>query len=175
MKTQASAGLALILLLASPVFAQHREHGESWPRANAGEIPPPPERRSEEHARPEVEHRGDHLDAMPHVGGNRWFGHDEPGDPRYRLEKPFAFGRFERFGPAFRHRVVRVDHEHHRCRFDDDFLFEVAVWDWPLWDSWCWDCGDDFVVYEDPDHVGWYLIYDVHTGGFVHAQYLGRG
>ena len=174
MKTRAAASLALILLLASPVLAQHREHQQSWPRANAGEIPPPPERRSEGHAGPAAEHRGERVDAMPHVGGNRWYGHDAPGDARYRLERPFESGRFEHSGPTHRHHVARVDHRHHRCWLDEGFLFEIAAWDWPIWSGWCWDCGDDFVVYDDLDHDGWYLLYDVHTGGYVHARFLGR-
>ena len=53
--------------------------------------------------------------------------------------------------------------------------FEIADWDWPYYESWCWDCGPDFVVYEDPDHVGWYLLYDVDTGAYVHTLFLGRG
>ena len=175
MKTQLSASLALVLLLASPAFAQHRAHGESWPRANAGELPPPPTRRSDGHARPEAEHRGERTNAMPHVVGNRWFGHDAPHDPRFHLDKPFEHGRFEHFGPSHRHHVVRLDPHHHRCVFEDGFIFDIAVWDWPIWSGWCWDCGEDFVVYEDPDHVGWYLIYDVHTGGYVHALFMGRG
>ncbi|MGH2688394.1 MAG: hypothetical protein ACRDKW_06260 [Actinomycetota bacterium] len=24
-----------------------------------------------------------------------------------------------------------------------------------------------------PDHVGWYLVYAVDTGGYVHTRYLG--
>jgi len=49
----------------------------------------------------------------------------------------------------------------------------VADWDWPICADWCWDCGDDFVVYEDPDHIGWYMLYNVHTGAYVHVSYLG--
>ena len=47
---------------------------------------------------------------------------------------------------------------------------QVADWDWPICADWCWDCGDDFVVYEDPDHIGWYMLYNVH--GSLCARFL---
>jgi len=50
------------------------------------------------------------------------------------------------------------------------FSFEVAAWDWPICADWRWDCADDFVVYEDTEHVGWYLLYNVHTGVYVHVN-----
>ena len=49
----------------------------------------------------------------------------------------------------------------------------MAAWDWPNCADWCWDCGDDYAIYEGPDHLGWYLPYYAQTGAYVHVTYLG--
>jgi hypothetical protein len=69
--------------------------------------------------------------------------------------------------------VERFDARFHRFWFPGGFGFEIAAWDWPLAADWCWNCGDDFVVYDDPDHPGWYLLYNMDTGVYVHVQYIG--
>ena len=164
----------LVVMCAAPAFGELGEHGRDWPRANRGLIPIAPERRNDPRAEPEIEIReGNRTNSTPHVERNHWYGHDAPGDPRYRLERPFAPGRFEHFGPSFRYGVTRIDPALHRFWFAGGGFFEIAAWDWPLCEGWCWDCGDDFVVYEDADHVGWYLLYNIHTGGYVHVQYMG--
>jgi hypothetical protein len=124
-------------------------------------------------ARPEPETRGLHTNNIPHVANNRWYGHDRPNDPRYRLPHPYEHGHFEHFGPTYRYNVVRIDPRLHEFWLPGGAYFQVPAWDWPLAEDWCWNCGDDFTVYEDPDHPGWYLLYNVQTGAFVHVLYMG--
>ena len=89
------------------------------------------------------------------------------------MDHGFPHGRFERFGPGYRYNIVRIDHDHHRFWLPGGFFFEVAAWDWPICADRCWDCGDDYVTYEDPDHIGWYLLYNVQTRAYVPVTYLG--
>lgn len=153
---------ALVVALALPVVAQRgqdrgQERGQNPPRA-----------------KPESErHVTGHVNSTPHINQDHWYGHDRPDDKRYRVDRPFEHGHFEHFGPSYRYRVERFDLDHHRFWFPGGFGFEVASWDWPICADWCWDCADDFVVYEDTDHAGWYLLYNVHTGVYVHVSYLG--
>ena len=68
----------------------------------------------------------------------------------------------------------KTDRDRHIFWFPGGFSFQIASWDWGVAADWCWDCeSDDFVVYEDPDHDGWYLLYNIHTGQYVHVMYMG--
>ena len=186
MKTRLVFPLGLALLLAFPALAQPgqergkergqergQERGPNPPRANQGRIPEAPQRR-EAHAKPEPErHPTGHINTTPHVNNDHWYGHASPKDKRFHLDHPFEHGRFEHFGPSYRYRIERFDRDHHRFWLPGGFYFQVADWDWPICADWCWDCADDFVVYEDSDHEGWYTLYNVHTGVYVHVTYMG--
>jgi hypothetical protein len=146
----------------------------TMPRANGGHLPPPPPRRPDGNAKPEVERHPDgHVNDTQHVRNDHWYGRPSPNDPRFHLEHPWEHGHFGHVGPDFRYRIVRYDLNLHRFWFPGGFWFEVAPWDWFECADWCWDCGDDFVIYDDPDHPGWYLLYNIHTGVFVHVMYMG--
>ena len=108
------------------------------------------------------------------MNNDHWYGHDKPNDRRYHADHPFEHGHFEHFGPSYRYKVERFDADRHIFWFPGGLSFQIASWDWPVAADWCWSCdSDDFVVYEDPDHDGWYLLYNVHTGGYVHVMYMG--
>jgi hypothetical protein len=180
MNKRAGLILALALVAALAAFAQHggTQHAKApqhsnAPRANGGRIPQAPEARKDPQGR-EAEHdEAGHVNETPHVKNDHWYGHEAPNDARFHLDHPYEHGRFDHFGPSYRYRVLRIDPDHHRFWLPGGFFFEIAAWDWHECADWCWNCGDDFVVYEDPDHPGWYLVYNVHTGVYVHAQYMG--
>lgn len=155
-----------------PVAQPNAERGEGAPRANRGRVPAAPPQR-DPHAPPEVEQFGSRSDSVPHVANDHWYGHDRPDDKRYHIDHPFEHGHFDHFGPDYRYDILREDFEHRRIWFVDGSLFEVSSWDWPICQNWCWSCGNDFIVYDDPDHPGWYLLYNIHTGQYVHALFMG--
>lgn len=190
MRISLGVALAFALLASSSAFAQpqdrdrrepgrdeHEKHAvdRNPPRANGGHIPPaPPARSNREEGRETHRFEDGRQSDRPHVSNDHWYGHERGGDDRFHVEHPWEHGHFARFGPSYRYRVVRFDRDHRRFWFNGGG-FEIAAWDWPQCEDWNWNGGaDDFVVYEDSDHVGWNLIYNIHTGVYVHAQFLGR-
>jgi hypothetical protein len=111
------------------------------------------------------------VTSVPYVRDGHWYGHAAVDDARFRLARPFERGRFALTGPGHLYTVTRFDLGARRIWLPGG-LFEIADWDWPVTAPWCWTC-DQFVVYPDPDHPGWYLIYDARMGEYVHAQFLG--
>ncbi|MGB8259540.1 MAG: hypothetical protein WCE75_04285 [Terracidiphilus sp.] len=163
------AKITLVALLAAslPVLAQRGDRHPS----------PPAHGPSEFHGTPHpVEPNRNFKDKeghpnAPHVDGKKWIGHDTGrDDARYHVDNAWAHGRFTGgFGRDHRWRLEggRPD----RFWFHG-WYWSVAQADMMYCDGWFWD-RDDIVIYEDPDHPGWYLAYNVRLGTYVHVMYLG--
>src|SRR5579872_3585004 len=117
--------------------------------------------------------RAGHPD-VPHVHAknDQWVGHSSGReDAHYQIAQPWAHGHFSGgFGPQ--HVFVLGGGNRERFWFNN-FYWNIAPYDYYVVEGWNWS-GDQIVIYEDPDHDGWYLAYNPRLGTYAHVEYLGN-
>jgi len=98
----------------------------------------------------------------------RWdYEHD-----RVRPGHAFPHGRYEHVRERFF--IRRFDSASRRVFFPDGSVWVIAPYDIPRCRDWYWD-RDVVYVYDDDTHPGWYVLFNVRLGHYIHVEYFGVG